>query len=146
LIGAWLGTGAGILVAWLAFQGYSNTLRYGVAGILQLQQFIDDHYAEEFTLADLAGQFGFSESSLKRRFRQAAGLPVNKYCQLVRMARMKYLLLQSNLTVDTICFDIGYADPRFARRLFVAQTGCSPREFRQRNRVDAEAGSASEFL
>ena len=116
------------------------------AGILQLQQFIDDHYAEEFTLADLAGEFGFSESSLKRRFRQAAGLPVNKYCQLVRMARMKYLLLQSNLTVDTICFDIGYADPRFARRLFVAQTGCSPREFRQRNRVDAEAGSASEFL
>jgi len=106
------------------------------AGMLQLQQFIDGHYAEEFTLADLAGQFGFSESSLKRRFRQATGLPVNKYCQLVRMARMKYLLLQSNLTVDSICFDIGYADPRFARRLFVAHLGCSPREFRRRHGLD----------
>lgn len=106
------------------------------AGILQLQQFIDGHYAEEFTLADLACQFGFSESSLKRRFRQATGLPINKYCQLVRMARMKHLLLQSNLTVDTICFDIGYADPRFARRLFAAQIGCSPREFRRRHGLE----------
>ena len=117
------------------------------AGILQLQQFIDDHYAEEFTLADLAGRVRFQRKQPGRRFRQAAGLPVNKYCQLVRMARMKYLLLQSNLTVDTICFDIGYADPRFAQivcgadRMFV-------QEFRQRqpNQVDARAGSASEFL
>lgn len=110
------------------------------ATILQLQQFIDGHYAEEFTLADLAAKFGLSDSSLKRRFRQATGLPVNKYCQLVRLARMKYLLLHSSLPVDSICFDIGYADPRFARRLFVAMTGCTPRDFRRRNGVDTEAG------
>jgi len=110
------------------------------ATILQLQQYIDAHYAEDFTLADLAGQFGLSESSLKRRFRQATGLPVNKYCQLARLARMKYLLLHSSLPVDSICFDIGYADPRFARRLFVAVTGCTPRDFRRRNGVDTEAG------
>lgn len=32
------------------------------------------------------------------------------------------------------------ADPRFARRLFVAVTGCTPRDFRRRNGVDTEAG------
>lgn len=99
--------------------------------ILKLQQFIDMHYAEPITLAALSTLMGGSESSLKRRFKRACGISVSRYWQLIRMARMKYLLLNSDAPVDHLCYDIGYADPRFARRLFVQSVGMTPREFRQ---------------
>ncbi len=106
--------------------------RHGDDAIAAVQHFIDMHYADRFSVAGLAAMIGGSESSLKRRFKAAAGIPVTRYQQLVRVARMKYLLLNSDAPVDNICFDIGYADPRFARRLFVEMTGLSPRAYRQR--------------
>lgn len=118
---------------WLAatypYKQHSN------AAILDLQQFIDTHYAEPLTLATLAARIGSSESSLKRHFKQASGISVSRYWQTVRMARMQHLLLNSTTPVDTICYDIGYADPRFARRLFAQSTGLSPRAFRQQEQL-----------
>ncbi len=102
------------------------------SAILELQYFIDANYAKPLTLAMLAARINASESSLKRRFRKACGLSASRYWQLVRMARMKHLLLTSDTPVDDLCCDIGYTDPRFARRLFAQSTGLSPRAFRQR--------------
>lgn len=111
--------------------------------ILDLQQFIDIHYAEPITLTLLAARIGSSESSLKRRFTRACGISVSRYWQLVRVARMKWLLLNSDAPVDNLCYDIGYADPRFARRLFAQGTGMSPREFRQQGVYTTKAGAIS---
>lgn len=101
--------------------------------ILRLQNFIDAHYAEKFSLATLCDRFGGSETNLKRRFKLATGIPVSSYYQLVRMLRMKHLLLDTDDPVDKISTDIGYFDSRFARRLFTRTTGLSPIAFRKQS-------------
>jgi transcriptional regulator GlxA family with amidase domain len=98
--------------------------------IQALQQQIDQHYAQPFVLAELAACYAWSETTLKRRFKTATGLSIGQYYQVVRMARMKHLLIQRELSVEQICSQIGYADPRFARRLFVQATGYCPRQYR----------------
>ncbi len=99
--------------------------------ILAIQQFIDHHYQDNLCLAFLANKFHLSESTLKRHFKLATTLSISDYYQLIRIARMKYLLINTTLTIEQICHEIGYADSRFVRRLFVKITGQSAKAFRQ---------------
>ncbi len=99
--------------------------------ILAIQHFIDRHYPDNLCLAFLANKFHLSESTLKRHFKLATTLSISDYYQLIRIARMKYLLVNTTLTIEQICQEIGYADSRFARRLFVKMTGQSAKAFRQ---------------
>lgn len=99
--------------------------------ILAIQHFIDHHYPDNLCLAFLANKFHLSESTLKRHFKLATTLNISDYYQLIRISRMKYLLVNTTLTIEQICQEIGYTDSRFVRRLFVKMTGQSAKAFRQ---------------
>jgi AraC-like DNA-binding protein len=43
----------------------------------------------------------------------------------------KRLLETSERAVDDICFDVGYEDPSFFRRLFRRRTGLAPAQYRR---------------
>lgn len=99
--------------------------------ILKVQALIDAHFDRRLSLRDLAEKACMSETNLKRRFKLATGTSASQYCQVVRVARMKYLLINTRTSIDDLSAEIGYADSRFARRIFRAITGRSPLEFRQ---------------
>ncbi|QEY59054.1 GlxA family transcriptional regulator [Pseudomonas sp. C27(2019)] len=100
--------------------------------VKQVQAWLQEHYAQEFTLDALAERFNVSKRTLIRRFNGALGSPPNAYLQSLRIEAAQKLLEESELTVDRVMSQVGYEDTSSFRRLFRSKTGITPSEYRRR--------------
>ncbi len=83
------------------------------------------------SLKDLARHLGMSKSSLSERFKQTYGLSMRDYQLKARMERARILLIQSNLDVNQIGWQIGYKHVCNFVTAFKRFYGCTPNVFRQ---------------
>jgi transcriptional regulator GlxA family with amidase domain len=102
--------------------------------ILKAQNLIEKNYAGEFNMDTLADQIGMGLRNFKRRFRSATGDSPRAYIQRYRIEAAKRLLENTRSTISEICYQIGYEDMGFFRRIFKRQVGLTPYEYRQRIR------------
>lgn len=100
--------------------------------VKQAQLWLEDHYAENFTVDDLADRFSVSKRTLIRRFNSALDMPPNTYVQSIRIEAAQKLLEETERTVDVVMNDVGYEDASSFRRLFRKKTGLTPTEYRRR--------------
>jgi transcriptional regulator GlxA family with amidase domain len=100
--------------------------------ILKAQNLIEKNYAGEFNMDVLADQIGMGLRNFKRRFRSATGDSPLAYIQRYRIEAAKRLLENTRSTISEICYQIGYEDMGFFRRIFKRQVGLTPYEYRQR--------------
>jgi transcriptional regulator GlxA family with amidase domain len=84
-------------------------------------------------------QDGVPERSLKRRFKAANGVPLIDYLQNLRIEHGKHLLETSDLPVEEISAEVGYADASFFRRLFKRLAGLTPLAYRRMFAVNPAA-------
>jgi AraC-like DNA-binding protein len=92
---------------------------------------IELHYAEELSLADLAGLMGTSHSYFSRLFRHEIGMPLFEHINRTRIRKACLLLRQPELSVTRIAFDVGYNSVSFFNRYFRRVMNVSPREYRR---------------
>jgi len=71
------------------------------------------------------------ERTLKRRFKVATGSTLIEYLQNLRIEDAKHQLETSDKSVESICFEVGYEDVSFFRRLFKRLTGIIPSQYRR---------------
>src|ERR1700752_3493536 len=71
-----------------------------------------------------------STFNLNRVFHQITGLPPNKFISAMRLDEAKRLLVNSNLSITDICFEVGYNSLSTFTRRFTQRVGLGPREFR----------------
>lgn len=100
--------------------------------ILQLQEWLDQHYGHPVSLQTLAALSGLTERSLIRRFKAATGDTPTSYLQVLRIEAARQLLEQSRLPVDGITQQVGYEDVSSFSRLFRKHTGLAPGAYRSR--------------
>lgn len=100
--------------------------------IRSIQEWIDEHYAEDFSLAWLAEEKAMSPRTLIRRFKSATGESPLAYLQTVRIEMAKRLLETSKQTIAEITQNIGYEDVSSFSKMFKRKVGLSPREYRGR--------------
>lgn len=100
--------------------------------IMQLQEWLDQHYGQPVTLQTLAALSGLTERSLIRRFKAATGDTPTSYLQLLRIESARQYLEQSRLSVDEITQRVGYEDVSSFSRLFRKHTGLAPGAYRSR--------------
>ncbi|RMD77552.1 MAG: AraC family transcriptional regulator [Lentisphaerae bacterium] len=79
----------------------------------------------------LAGRLGMALSTLRRRFRQTTGATLHEYLLNRRLAEARYLLLETNLSIQEIAGRLGYRDVYFFCRQFKAMTGSPPLAYRR---------------
>ena len=82
-------------------------------------------------VGDLAREFNLSESRLRARFKQAAGIPLGSYLQNYRLNCAMALLRTTKLPIAEIAEEAGFGSPQAFSRLFKKETGCTPRAYRQ---------------
>jgi len=99
--------------------------------IVQAQQWILRHYAERFTLDEVARAFDMSPRNFNRRFRQATGITPLDYCQQVRIGSARELLKDSNLSIAEISDKVGFSDPGYFSSLFKRRVSISPKDYRR---------------
>lgn len=102
-----------------------------VAGALDL---IWTQSHRQITVAQIAERLGANRRTLERRVAAALGRSVLDEIHVCRLSRARRLLVETNLPVKTIAYLAGFSDSESLRRLMRVQEGCSPAEFRQRDR------------
>jgi len=111
--------------------------------IIKVQEWLQSHYRETVSVADLATRFQLSARSLNRRFKQATNTTPLQYLQDTRIKQAKELLKQSNLLISEISDRVGYQDASYFTGLFKKINSVTPNEYRSlvRNKLFAAEGS-----
>jgi AraC family transcriptional regulator len=85
---------------------------------------------EPISLHDMSRVAYLSTFHFNRVFHQITGLPPNKFISAMRLEEAKRLLLNTELSITDICFEVGYNSLSTFTRLFTQRVGLGPREFR----------------
>ncbi len=108
--------------------------------VLQIQHWLEEHYADKFRFEDVAREHGMSIRNFMRRFQGATGDKPLHYLQRLRIETAKSLLSATRKSIKTISYEVGYDDASFFARLFRQHTELSPnqyrRQFQQRDKQD----------
>lgn len=86
--------------------------------------------ARDFTLTELATELRTSSKRLNAAFKACANKTLFEYLRDLRMQEACRLLLESWLDISAIAQKVGYGSPANFATAFKAQTGMSPREYR----------------
>ncbi len=99
--------------------------------ILQIQHWLEEHFADKFRFEDVAREHGMSIRNFMRRFQSATGDKPLHYLQRLRIETAKGLLSATRKSIKTISYEVGYDDASFFARLFRQHTELSPNQYRQ---------------
>lgn len=107
---------------------------YKKVQILDVQTYIDAHYTESITLADVADTFHVSKEHLSRLFKKQVGVSVQHYITNKKIDYAKRLMKKHpSLSVSTVSVMSGYIDLQYFYRVFKKETGLTPIEYKTDN-------------
>lgn len=93
-------------------------------------QYIHQHLSEALTLESIAAATGFSERTLSRVFLASLDISFFQYLKLVRITKAMEKLLESDLTISEIAYEVGYDSISSFSNTFFKMTGRRPSSFR----------------
>lgn len=91
---------------------------------------LEDRFAEDLSLAELAQAAGLSPFHFARLFQAAHGLPPHAYLNQVRVRRAK-ALLATPMRLAEVAAEVGFADQSHLTRQFKRLTGLTPARYRK---------------
>ncbi len=106
-----------------------------VTGISPMTRFalkyVEEHYRENISLQDIAGQFNANGMYLGQCFIRDMKVSFRSYLNEYRIRKAMKLLETSSLKVFEISEKVGILNGQYFSKLFKAQTGMSPHEYRK---------------
>ena len=98
--------------------------------VQKVKQFINEHYAEQLKLSDLADLVGMSPVSFSRFFRHRTGRTLSDYIVDIRLGYAARMLVDSSRNISEICYECGFNNLSNFNRTFKAKRNYTPRDFR----------------
>jgi AraC-like DNA-binding protein len=98
--------------------------------ITKARAYIQEHQTEELTLSQVAKAVNMSSYYFCKMFKKVAGINFTDYVARVRIEKSKNLLLNPNLRVSEIAFEVGFQSLTHFNRVFKKVLGRSPTEYR----------------
>jgi AraC-like DNA-binding protein/ligand-binding sensor protein len=98
--------------------------------IAKARAFIAEHQTEELSLGQVAKAVNMSSYYFCKMFKKVAGINFTDYVARVRIEKSKNLLLNPNLRVSEIAFEVGFQSLTHFNRVFKKILGQSPTEYR----------------
>lgn len=103
--------------------------------VFSILQYIDTHYRAG-TLQEIAGTLGQPEYSISRLLTKHLGQNFKQLLQARKLQQAVYLLTNTQFPIDAVRAEIGYDNSSYFYRKFKERYGCSPKEFRERQREE----------
>ncbi|WP_207260782.1 AraC family transcriptional regulator [Desulfovibrio sp. Huiquan2017] len=124
----------GLLTAWIARhaddrRGAPRAGREHRA-VNRAREIIEDRFAEDLPLSELAREAGLSPFHLVRVFERQLGVTPHAFLTQTRVERARRRLAGEGRVAD-IAMDCGFADQAHLTRLFKRQTGVTPANYRK---------------
>ena len=99
--------------------------------ITRAKQFIEEHLTEELSLGQLAAAVHTSTFYFCKLFKKATGLNFTAFVSRLRTEKAKNLLLNPNLRVSEIAYEVGFQSLTHFNRVFKKVVGQNPTEYRE---------------
>lgn len=116
----------------LASSSFAHTSRNKESRRVQkVKQYINDHYAEQLRLADLADLAGMSPVAFSRFFRVRTNRTLSDYIADIRLGFAARMLVDTTKNISEICYECGFNNLSNFNRTFKNKRGSTPREFRE---------------
>jgi AraC family transcriptional activator of pobA len=112
--------------------------------VQRLKTLIEEHYLQQWRVADYAKALAVSPTHLSRVTRTATGESALRLIEARSMREARRHLAYTNLSVATIAYAMGYADPAYFTRVFTQDAGLSPRAFRRQLSKQPQEESVSD--
>ncbi len=111
--------------------------------VMKAREYIDKHKTEELSLANVAQAAGASVFHFCKVFHKATGLKFTDYVARVRVEDARTRLLNPNLRISEIAYDVGFQSLTQFNRTFKRVFGQSPSDFRARLSSTKRTGKAA---
>ncbi len=112
----------------------SNYQHEQIAMIMKMCNYINDHCTENLSLEGIAALAGFSKFHFSRRFKEIVGVSFYKYLNGCRITRAEELLGNPENSVTDVFLQSGFNSNSAFIRMFKLVNGCTPNEFRKKNK------------
>ena len=100
--------------------------------ITRAKEFIKTNQGEDISLGDVAKAVNTSTFYFCKMFKKATGLNFTDYLSRIRIEKAKNLLLNPNLRISEIAYEVGFQSLTHFNRVFRKLAGQSPTEYRQK--------------
>lgn len=101
----------------------------GKQAIVQIKEYIEEHYAEEITLSLLAEKYHMEGTYLSRLFKKETGENLISFISGTRIKK-SCKLMEEIPSITEVAFLVGYDDYNYFNKVFRKYMGMSPREYR----------------
>ena len=98
--------------------------------ITRAKQFIEAHHREDLSLGTVARAVNASSFYFCKMFKKATGINFTDYVARLRVEKAKQLLLNPNLRVSEIAYEVGFQSLTHFNRVFKKLAGQSPTLYR----------------
>jgi len=98
--------------------------------ITRAKAFIEEHHNESLSLGQVAKAVSMSSFYFCKMFKKYTGINFTNYVSRVRIEKSKNLLLNPNLRISEIAFDVGFQSLTHFNRVFKNFMGSSPTDYR----------------
>lgn len=96
-----------------------------------VKDYIQENYAENINVADMAERFHTNANYLSTLFRKKTGVKLVNYIEGIRMEKAKEYLRNDVWTVTEIALETGYSDSNYFSKVFKRYAGVGPKQFRE---------------
>ena len=88
----------------------------------------------DLKIDDIAEAMGMSRSVLYAKIKQSVSMTPIDFVRHIRIMRASELLLQTDDTLASISFEVGFSDPKYFSKVFKKEMGIVPSEYRERTK------------
>lgn len=116
-------------------EGMTFVEQSGGRAVKKVIAYMEEHYAEKFSLAELSEICGLSRSALCHTFRRYTGRTPFTYLQHLRVRRSLPFLLDPDLSVSQVAERVGFSGGSYYAEVFRRFIGVTPLCYRRRGRA-----------
>ena len=100
--------------------------------ITRAKEFMQQHHAEDLSLGQVAKAVNTSTFYFCKLFKKHTGIHFTDYLSRIRIEKAKNLLLNPNLRISEIAYEVGFQSLTHFNRVFKKILGQSPTEYREK--------------
>ncbi len=110
----------------------STTFHISDQNVLRLVQYINAHYTQDLTIANLLEDVPLSRRSIESKFKKVMGMGIYQYVLDCRISRVAQLLVTTGRSLSDIASEAGIQDNNSLTKLFKKKMNCTPIEYRRK--------------
>ena len=100
--------------------------------------YLKEHFADpELNVQKIAAALGFTHTYLCMLYKKNSGITINQQLTAIRIRHARTILPHTELKLYEVANQVGYSDSRYFAKVFLKETGLTPKEYRERHRHEA---------